>query len=62
MFAVARAEQRARDAVYRTYVTESLRGIPQGKYLTRSLQDALTPRPEIDADAVITHVQAALEA
>lgn len=62
MFTMARTEKRTKEMAYRFYVADSLQGIPQGKYITRSFRESLVPRAEIDADAVIAHVQAALEA
>lgn len=39
------------EKAYRIYVTESLRMIPQQKYITKGLSDIISPRTEPDRDA-----------
>lgn len=62
MYAVARFKQRGHEAAYRTYVTESLRNIPQGKYIRTPYVEAIRPREEIDVKQISAHVRARLEA
>ena len=40
------------------YVTDMLRNIPQGKYLTQRWADIIKPRVDFDADDIIEHVMA----
>lgn len=61
MYAAGRAKVRADDMAYRTYVTDSLRAIPRGEYLTRRFADLFRTCEEIDADAIIDSVISALE-
>lgn len=60
-FCIERTKQRATLLSYRSYVTDSLQGIPQGKYLTQRWSDLIKPHEDIDVDATIEHVLAALE-
>lgn len=61
MFCTARTKQRGVIGSYREYVTESLRNIPQGKYMTKPWQELMKPHEEIDVEATIEHVISALE-
>lgn len=60
MYALARRKRDARDTAYRVYVTESLRNIPQGKYIPHELEHYLRPREEIDVEAIIDRVASAV--
>lgn len=50
--------ERQETMAYRLYVTESLRLIPQGKYITQSFGDALKPvsGKDVDGDAIVREV------
>lgn len=50
--------ERQETMAYRIYVTESLRLIPQGKYLTQGFGDMLRPKtiPDMDGDAIVADV------
>ena len=50
--------ERQETMAYRVYVTESLRLIPQGKYLTQSFDDMLRAMtaPSMDGDAIVADV------
>lgn len=50
--------ERQETMAYRLYVTESLRLIPQGKYITQSFSDALKPSSgkDADGDAIVREV------
>lgn len=61
MFSVQRHYERVVRDSYRAYVTDALNNIPQGKYLTKRWYDIVRQPEEIDADATIDHVAAALE-
>ena len=56
MYVAARMREAMSERSYRSYVTESLRLIPQGKYLARSWDEPAERRPDFDADAVINGV------
>lgn len=60
MFCAARRRRRAIEQVYAAYVTDSLQGIPQGKFLQRRFSDLTKTREDIDVDAVIDHVARAM--
>lgn len=57
-YAVALHRDRQEVTAYRIYVAESLRLIPQGKYLTEPFGDILKPRPTItkDGDSIVRDV------
>lgn len=59
-YGLARTRQRAVTRSYRAYVTDSLQLAPQGKVLGRRWLDLVEPRAEIDVEATIEHVMAAM--
>jgi hypothetical protein len=59
-YALARRRERSKLAAYRVYVTESLRLIPQSKYIPHELEYYLTPHEDIDAEAIIDKVFSAV--
>lgn len=60
MFCAMRRRRRSVEQAYMAYVTDSLQGIPQGKYLQSRFADMTKPRQDIDVDAVIDRVAKAL--
>ena len=52
----ARLDTEYRDETYRFFVTESLRGIPQQKFLTKSLLDLLSTEETPDAEEITKNV------
>ena len=53
MYAVARMREAAIERSYREYVTESLRLIPQGKYLAQGWAEPVKQHTDFDAESVI---------
>lgn len=43
---VACIEEKQHELAYRIYVTEALRGIPQGQYSQKSFYDIITSKPQ----------------
>lgn len=60
MYALARRRRKQSEWMYRTYVTESLRNIPQGQYIPHELSHYLKPREEIDVEDIISRVASAV--
>ena len=58
MYALARRRDKQVRMTCWTYVAESLRCIPQGQYIPHGLDYYLTPREDIDAEAIIDKVVA----
>lgn len=61
MFCAQRHHERALRDSYRAYVTDALNNIPQGKYTQVRWSEAIKPHEDIDADATIDRIAAALE-
>lgn len=60
MYALARRRAKSVRMTCWTYVAESLRCIPQNQYIPHGLDYYLKPRDEIDAQAIIDKVVAAV--
>lgn len=52
-YTIAKYEKDAKLSVYRTYISESLRLIPQNLYLKLSLAEMLKPKKEINPQKVV---------
>lgn len=57
-YVIERTHQRGVQHAYRVYVTDTLQGIVQGKYITRRFADLVDSKQyeDIDVDEVIAHV------
>lgn len=55
-YAAARFTDRMTEKVYRVYVTDSLRAIPKGEYLTRRYSELFESKQDYDAREVINKV------
>lgn len=60
MYMAARTLERAKRHSFRVYVTECLRLAPQGMTMDRPWHEVVRPREEIDVDAIIERVAAAI--
>lgn len=56
MYMVKRRRMRDVEQSYRLYVTDMLRNIPQGKYLSKRWADVIRPSEDFDPDDIIDHV------
>jgi hypothetical protein len=51
-FAISRAKERRDTLIYRAYVADSLRLVPQGQYLNARFVDSILPAEDFDADEI----------
>lgn len=59
-YMIERRQVRAKELSFRVYLTDMLRNIPQGKYMTQRWADIIKPRKDFDVDDIIDHVAARL--
>lgn len=59
-YMIERRQARAKELSFRVYVTDMLRNIPQGKYMTQRWADIIKPHADFDVDDIIDHVAARL--
>lgn len=59
-YMIERRQARAKELSFRVYVTDMLRNIPQGKYMTQRWADIIKPHVDFDVDDIIDHVAARL--